>query len=173
MQGRHDPPLTPMGREQAKAARRLVRVPRPEAGPYVSASAGIPDRGDRGRASRSSRAPAPAGPDGDRYGDLHRAFLRAGPRAIPRGLGGVSAGELGRGPGGGADRGRCWTGAHRVWDLLAEMAGGGAHSILCVTHSGFLQWILRWTLGSRTWMPLFAAADNCCVSHLRIENRAV
>ena len=42
-----------------------------------------------------------------------------------------------------------------------------------MTHSGFLQWIIKTTVGQRAWMPLFSASGNCCVSHLRVENRDI
>ena len=172
MQGRHDPPLTPLGREQAKAAgawfesrglKQVLTSPLLRAfqtAEIVAEMAGAPaprllqdlteiDTGIfTGLSFEQARARFPA---------AWEVFQRESWEGVPEAE--RIAALLDR--------------AHRVWDLLAEMAAGGAHSILCVTHSGFLQWILRWTLGSRTWMPLFAAADNCCVSHLRIENRAV
>jgi broad specificity phosphatase PhoE len=58
-----------------------------------------------------------------------------------------------------------------LWRLLLARAEAGERSTLCVTHSGFLQWIIKTTVGQRAWMPLFSASGNCCVSHLRVENR--
>jgi broad specificity phosphatase PhoE len=58
-----------------------------------------------------------------------------------------------------------------AWDLLLARAAGGKRSILAVTHSGFLQWLLRATLGLESWMPLFNASENCCVSHLLVDNQ--
>jgi broad specificity phosphatase PhoE len=60
--------------------------------------------------------------------------------------------------------------AEQVWSRLALLAAQGKGRILCVTHGGILQWLIRCTLGGRTWMPLFGAAGNCCVSHLRVVN---
>ena len=60
--------------------------------------------------------------------------------------------------------------AGAIWGGLAARAAEGRTRILCITHSGFLQWIIRSTFGGRTWMPLFSASDNCCVSHLRVTN---
>jgi broad specificity phosphatase PhoE len=60
--------------------------------------------------------------------------------------------------------------AGSLWELLAARATAGCSGILCVTHSGFLQWIIRSTFGGRTWMPLFAGSGNCGVSHLRVSN---
>ena len=62
--------------------------------------------------------------------------------------------------------------AGKIWSLLAMIVGQGQRRVLCVTHSGFLQWIVRSTLGSRSWMPLFSSSGNCCVSHLRVANTA-
>ena len=62
--------------------------------------------------------------------------------------------------------------AAKIWSLLAALVGQGQRRVLCVTHSGFLQWIVRSTLGSRSWMPLFSSSGNCCVSHLRVANTA-
>jgi broad specificity phosphatase PhoE len=62
--------------------------------------------------------------------------------------------------------------AEKIWSLLALFVGQGQRRVLCVTHSGFLQWIVRSTLGSRSWMPLFSSSGNCCVSHLRVANSA-
>ncbi len=58
-----------------------------------------------------------------------------------------------------------------AWRLLLATAAAGSRSILAVTHSGFLQWIIRSTLGLADWMPLFNAAENCCVSHLLVDNQ--
>jgi broad specificity phosphatase PhoE len=58
-----------------------------------------------------------------------------------------------------------------AWDLFLARAAAGSRSILAVTHSGFLQWLLRATLGLESWMPLFNASDNCCVSHLLVDNQ--
>jgi broad specificity phosphatase PhoE len=61
----------------------------------------------------------------------------------------------------------------KAWDLLLGEHAGGRTRVLAVTHSGFLQWIIRSTLGMRKWMPLFSASANCCISHLRVDNRAL
>jgi broad specificity phosphatase PhoE len=60
--------------------------------------------------------------------------------------------------------------ADAAWARLAGLARDGKRSLLCVTHSGFLQWIVRSTLGCRTWMPLLSGTGNCNVSHLRVTN---
>ena len=171
IQGRHDPPLTPLGCQQAKAAGAWFAprgVKRVLASPLLRASqtaeivarvAGAPaprlledlTEIETGIFTGLSLEEARA-----RFPDAWAIFQRQSWEGVPDAERIVALLER----------------AHRLWDLLAGMAADGTRSILCVTHSGFLQWILRWTLGGRTWMPLFAAADNCSVSHLRIENGA-
>jgi broad specificity phosphatase PhoE len=64
--------------------------------------------------------------------------------------------------------------AERTWEHLAGLAGQGVRTVLCVTHSGFMQWLIKCSLGAdRGWMPLFASAGNCSVSHLRVTNTAL
>ena len=60
--------------------------------------------------------------------------------------------------------------AGTTWARLTRLAGEGKRTVLCVTHSGFMQWIIRSTLGGRSWMPLLAGTGNCNVSHLRVTN---
>ncbi len=60
--------------------------------------------------------------------------------------------------------------AEATWTRLVDLARQGKRSVLCVTHSGFLQWMIRFTLGSRAWMPLLSGTGNCNVSHLRVTN---
>jgi broad specificity phosphatase PhoE len=60
--------------------------------------------------------------------------------------------------------------AETTWARLVGLAEDGKRSVLCVTHSGFLQWVVRFTLGCRTWMPLLSGTGNCSVSHLRVTN---
>lgn len=60
--------------------------------------------------------------------------------------------------------------AETMWSRLISLSAQGKHTVLCVSHGGFLQWIIRSTLGGRSWMPLFGSAGNCCVSHLRVSN---
>jgi broad specificity phosphatase PhoE len=61
--------------------------------------------------------------------------------------------------------------AETTWEHLAVLAGQGVRSVLCVTHSGFMQWLIKCSLGAhRGWMPLFGSAGNCSVSHLRVTN---
>jgi len=50
-------------------------------------------------------------------------------------------------------------------------AGGGSRSckrVVAVTHGGFIQWLIRATLGVRDWMPLFSTG-NCGIFELHVE----
>jgi len=58
----------------------------------------------------------------------------------------------------------------RTWGHLLRLLDSGKSNILSVTHSGILQWIIKVTLGQRTWMPLFPVA-NCGICHFRLDNR--
>jgi broad specificity phosphatase PhoE len=60
--------------------------------------------------------------------------------------------------------------AELAWGRLTGLVGEGKRRLLCVSHGGFLQWLIRSTLGGRTWMPLFGAMGNCSVSHLQVTN---
>jgi broad specificity phosphatase PhoE len=55
--------------------------------------------------------------------------------------------------------------AIRAWSLLREQARSGEKALACVSHSGFIQWLVRATFGCRTWMPRFSIA-NCGVFEL-------
>jgi len=55
--------------------------------------------------------------------------------------------------------------AMRAWSLLRERALSGENALACISHSGFIQWLVRATFGCRTWMPLFSIA-NCGVFEL-------
>ncbi len=89
-----------------------------------------------------------------RYPAEHAAFLRESWEAVP---GAERAEEL-------------FTRAAAAWDRLFERFAAGSRNILAVTHSGFLQWIIRSTLGHKAWMPLFNSSKNCCVSHMLVDN---
>lgn len=52
-----------------------------------------------------------------------------------------------------------------VWSHLIQVANQGSRSIVCVSHGGMLQWIIKATIprpGQR-WMPVFGMA-NCGIS---------
>ncbi len=45
--------------------------------------------------------------------------------------------------------------AAAVWRELSALTASGPAVVLCVSHKGILQWILRYPFASRSWMPLF------------------
>ena len=55
--------------------------------------------------------------------------------------------------------------AIRAWGILRERALSGEKALACISHSGFIQWLVRATFGCRAWMPLFSIA-NCGVFEL-------
>jgi broad specificity phosphatase PhoE len=59
--------------------------------------------------------------------------------------------------------------AESLWRELGSRITGGAGSILCVTHSGILQWIIKATFGQRSWMPL-VPVGNCSICHFSLDN---
>lgn len=59
--------------------------------------------------------------------------------------------------------------AESVWAELAGLFGRGSRNILCVTHSGILQWLIKATFGQRDWMPL-VPMGNCSVCHFSLDN---
>jgi broad specificity phosphatase PhoE len=169
MQGRQHSRLTELGRAQAREAGRWLAgrgVTRVLASPLerametaliAAAEAGLPapeplallEEIDIGIFTGLSIEQAAA-----RHPTEHAAFQRSSWDAVP---GAESAGRL-------YDR------AMDLWRALLVRALAGERSILCVTHSGFLQWIIKTTVGNRSWMPLFSASGNCCVSHLHVDN---
>jgi broad specificity phosphatase PhoE len=58
--------------------------------------------------------------------------------------------------------------ALRVWTVLRDRAFSGSRNIACVTHGGFIQWLVRVTFGTRTWMPLLPTG-NCGVFELLVK----
>jgi len=91
----------------------------------------------------------------ERHPDQYRLFVQRSWDAVP---GAETSGEL-------YDR------AEAAWGELLELFRSGERTILAVTHSGFLQWIIRSTVQYRSWMPLFSASGNCHVSELAVDNR--
>jgi len=170
MQGRQESALTDLGRAQAREAGRwlagrgigrVLTSPQQRAVETAAIAAAAAGLGDP--------EPVPlleeidiglfSGLTGDQAAERHprefAAFQRSGWDAVP---GAETVGEL-------------YARAMDLWRLLLTRAAAGERSILCVTHSGFLQWIIKTTVGQRAWMPLFSAQDNCCVSRLRVDNR--
>ena len=61
--------------------------------------------------------------------------------------------------------------AMRVWEKLLTLAHEGHEKLLCVSHGGMIQWLLKATIGATTqrWMPLFPAS-NCGIFLFRAES---
>lgn len=57
-----------------------------------------------------------------------------------------------------------------AWTALRARALEGGKAIACVTHGGFIQWLVRSTFGCRSWMPLLSTA-NCGIFELLVEPR--
>lgn len=54
------------------------------------------------------------------------------------------------------------------WARMRDLAVGGARTIVCVSHGGLIQWLIRSTFGVRTWLPLIPSS-NCGISRLDVE----
>jgi len=170
MQGRQESALSGRGREQAREAGRWVagraidriytspQQRAVETAAIAAAEAGLPapeplallEEIDIGRFTGLSYEQA-----AERYPAEYAAFERSSWEEVP---GAETIDGL-------------YRRAMDLWRFLLARAGSGARSTLCVTHSGFLQWIIKTTVGHRAWMPLFSASGNCCVSHLHVDNR--
>jgi broad specificity phosphatase PhoE len=59
--------------------------------------------------------------------------------------------------------------AESLWRELGSRITEEAGNILCVTHSGILQWIIKATFGQRSWMPL-VPVENCSICHFSLDN---
>jgi broad specificity phosphatase PhoE len=59
--------------------------------------------------------------------------------------------------------------AEGLWRLLGGSVDGG-RAALCVTHSGIMQWVLKISLGCRTWMPV-VPMGNCGICRFSVDNR--
>ena len=56
-----------------------------------------------------------------------------------------------------------------AWDRMFALVSSGKRSVLAVTHSGTLQWIVKVTFGSTDWLPLLPMS-NCGIYHFHISN---
>ena len=56
-----------------------------------------------------------------------------------------------------------------LWRDLGRRITEGTGNILCVTHSGIMQWIIKATFAQRSWMPLVPVA-NCSICHFSLDN---
>lgn len=61
--------------------------------------------------------------------------------------------------------------ARLVWDELIRRAGEGSRRVVCVSHGGMIQWLIKATVGSdeQRWMPLFDTS-NCGIFLFRAES---
>jgi broad specificity phosphatase PhoE len=55
-----------------------------------------------------------------------------------------------------------------AWAILRDRALSGEASLACVSHGGFMQWLVRATFGCRSWMPLLHTA-NCGLFELVVR----
>jgi len=56
-----------------------------------------------------------------------------------------------------------------AWAALRDAAvEHNAKRVIAVTHGGFIQWLLKSSFGSRTWLPLFPSS-NCGLYRLFVE----
>ncbi|MBA7483997.1 phosphoglycerate mutase GpmB [subsurface metagenome] len=60
--------------------------------------------------------------------------------------------------------------AEDLWRDLGRLFAAGQSNLLCVTHSGILQWIVKVTMAQRSWMPLVPMA-NCSISQFSLDNQ--
>jgi len=60
--------------------------------------------------------------------------------------------------------------AESLWRHLEQLAREGSGNLLCVTHSGILQWLVKVTFGQHRWMPL-VPMGNCAISLFSVDNR--
>jgi broad specificity phosphatase PhoE len=55
-----------------------------------------------------------------------------------------------------------------AWAAIRDLAVATGGNVAIVTHAGFIQWMVRATFGSRSWMPLLSTA-NCGIFELFAE----
>jgi len=55
-----------------------------------------------------------------------------------------------------------------VWKRIRELGMAGVSRIVCMTHGGLLQWLMKSTLGVHRWLPLLPMS-NCGISQYEIE----
>lgn len=68
--------------------------------------------------------------------------------------------------------GEIYARAVALWQRLIQQHHQGQRNILSVTHSGTIQWIIKATVGSQSWVPLFPMG-NCAIFCLEVENRVI
>ncbi len=55
-----------------------------------------------------------------------------------------------------------------VWRRIRELGEQGASRVVCMTHGGLLQWLMKSTLSVHRWFPLLPMS-NCGISQYEIE----
>lgn len=170
-QGRADFPLSPKGREQAVAAARwfadqeldlvlsspLQRAS--ETAEIIAREAGLRPIHVRDELNEVDIGPF-TGITWDEAGALYPAMKR---RFHTHSWDGVTGAE---------SSGTLYGRAEAVWQMILRELENGAHNILSVTHSGLIQWIIKTTMGNRTWLPLFHMT-NCSGYLLTLNNRII
>ena len=170
MQGRDHSPLTPTGRDQARQVGEwfngrgvdcILSSPLGRARDTavdIARSLGIPDVETVGELTEIDIgifAGLTLEQARERHPDRYRAFMQESWEGVP-----------------GAERiDALYARALAAWETMFQRHAQGRRCVLAVTHSGFLQWIIRSTLGLAGWMPLFNAGGNCCVSHMLVDNQ--
>jgi broad specificity phosphatase PhoE len=167
LQGRTDFPLSETGREQArrvaawfadKGLRAVLCSPlarASETARILAAELGLPEPESREELTELDTGLFTGLTVEDirrRYPEAWRAFQRESWEGVP---GAERAADL-------AAR------AARLWEELAARSQAGP--LLCVTHSGTMQWIIKATFGGRAWMPV-VPIGNCAVCRFRVDNR--
>ena len=58
-----------------------------------------------------------------------------------------------------------------VWSRLIELASSGSRAIVCVSHGGMIQWLIKATMAGdgHRWMPLFKVS-NCGIFRFQAES---
>jgi broad specificity phosphatase PhoE len=88
----------------------------------------------------------------ERYPDVYAAFEGHSWEAVP-----------------GAERAEALYGrAMQAWSMLRDHALSGSKAVACVSHGGFMQWLIRATFGCHSWMPLLTTA-NCGIFELLVD----
>jgi broad specificity phosphatase PhoE len=170
LQGRKDYPLSDAGREQAGRAAAWFKRQAPRIDCLLTSPLARADQTARVLASELGLPKVTVRPelteaDTGIFTGMTRAAIRA---AWPEEYARFLAESWEAVPG--AERiDALYARAEAVWALLFELFAGGRRNILAVTHSGFLQWLLKTTLGHRCWMPVFPVA-NCGICRLSVDN---
>ncbi len=55
-----------------------------------------------------------------------------------------------------------------AWRQIKEIGMRGASRVVCMTHGGLVQWLIKSTLGAHAWLPLLPMS-NCGISQYDIE----